>query len=94
MEQKAPDKLHGIDARPLFLIRVPVLIVKHDETVIQALNAIIGNRHTMGIAAKVIEHILGLVDGIANKIQVSVFLKLQVILVLYLAVTVNSRFSS
>ena len=66
VQQKAPDKFHGIDACLLFLVRVPVFIVKSDMAVFQGRNAVVGNRYPMGVTAKVIKHILWLVDGFAD----------------------------
>jgi len=60
MEQKASDKLHGIDVRLLFLVRVSIFIAKNDIAFVQGYNAVVGNRHPMGVAAKVVEHIFGL----------------------------------
>lgn len=66
MEQKTTDKFHGINGLLLALACIPVFIGETHLAVITGQNAVVGNCHTVGIAAKIIQHILGPVNGLAN----------------------------
>ena len=56
MQQKAPDKLMGLQGHDLHLIALaPITIREADTAVTDILEAMIGNRDTVGIAAQIVE---------------------------------------
>ena len=66
VEQKTTDKFHGIDGLLLHLARVSVLIGETDLAVITGHDTVVGDSHPVGIAAKIVQHVLGLVNGLAD----------------------------
>ena len=57
VEQKAADKLVGLQGDRFFSITVfSISITQGDLAVFDIENSIIGERHTVGVAAEIIEH--------------------------------------
>ena len=64
MEQKAADKLLGIEGHGLFAIAIfSISIAQGDFSLIAGEDAIIRQRHAVGVAAEIIEHGLGRTEG-------------------------------
>ena len=60
MEQKASDKLLGVENDGLFTIAIfAIAVAQSDLALVDGEDAIVGERHTVGVAAKIVENGLG-----------------------------------
>ena len=64
VEQEAADKLVGVEDQGLFPIAVfAISVAQSDMVLIDGKDAIIGERHAVGVAAEIIENSLGRTEG-------------------------------
>ena len=66
MEHKASDKFYSIYIFNKGRICFPVFVEKPDTVIFQSNESIVRDGHPMGVAAQIVEYVLGLIDGFAD----------------------------